>query len=312
MNRHTVQRGLAAAAIVAAVSGFGCSPRPERAPVKKSEAPDAGAPKKPLVRMASAASAGPLAQGWAEARLEIDGQALGEVASAPLEEAAIAAFVEGHADLALVTRKLDERELRSVRIKDQGKEPRDFVAGFEAVCLYVNAANPLEQISLEELAQIYGAKGRVERWADLKVKVPGARGGKLVRLQAQADTALGQQFRQAVLGAKGTDKPGALEANGAGDALALVAATPGAIGYAACGSGDERVKTVRVSRTRGTPGVAATAAAMADGSYPLARPLLLHMSGAAPDHVKRHLDWVLSEDGQRVVERLGYVRIASR
>jgi phosphate transport system substrate-binding protein len=70
------------------------------------------------------------------------------------------------------------------------------------------------------------------------------------------------------------------------------------------------VKMLRVAPRRGAPAVAPTVAAVHDGTYPLARSLHLYTLGEPQGAVKRYIDWILSDDGQRVVEESGYVPVA--
>jgi phosphate transport system substrate-binding protein len=90
----------------------------------------------------------------------------------------------------------------------------------------------------------------------------------------------------------------------------LLSATPGAIAYGSCGA-PASVKVLRIAAGKGSA-VAPGPDTLAAGTYPLARPLLVHVPGYAQEHAKRYLDWLLSERGQRVVESLGYVRAGPR
>ena len=46
---------------------------------------------------------------------------------------------------------------------------------------------------------------------------------------------------------------------------------------------------------------------MLDKSYPIARPLFMYTLGEPPRAVKKYLDWILSDAGQKIVEDTGYV-----
>ena len=43
--------------------------------------------------------------------------------------------------------------------KNTGKEPKEFIVGYDALAIYVHKDNPLNEITLEQIAQIY-AGGR--------------------------------------------------------------------------------------------------------------------------------------------------------
>ena len=41
--------------------------------------------------------------------------------------------------------------------------------------------------------------------------------------------------------------------------------------------------------------------------YPIARPLLIYTLGEPAGELKKYIDWILSDAGQAVVEKSGYV-----
>ena len=61
-----------------------------------------------------------------------------------------------------------------------------------------------------------------------------------------------------------------------------------------------------VAKVAGERPVAPTIENTIDKSYPIARPLFMYTSGEPQGPVKAYLDWILSDDGQRVLQRAGY------
>jgi phosphate transport system substrate-binding protein len=47
-----------------------------------------------------------------------------------------------------------------------------------------------------------------------------------------------------------------------------------------------------------------------DGTYPIARPLYMYTSGEPTGAMKEYLDWIVSDEGQRIVAELGFVPLA--
>ncbi|MBN1635090.1 MAG: substrate-binding domain-containing protein, partial [Deltaproteobacteria bacterium] len=82
-----------------------------------------------------------------------------------------------------------------------------------------------------------------------------------------------------------------------------VGQTPGAIGYAGLGYLSKKVKPVSVD------GVKCLRETIIDGSYPLARPLYMYTNNAPTGEVKKFIDFILSEEGQKLVEEEGFVGI---
>ena len=46
--------------------------------------------------------------------------------------------------------------------KNTGKEPKEFIVGYDALAVYVHKDNPLDEITLEQLAEIFGEGGTID------------------------------------------------------------------------------------------------------------------------------------------------------
>ena len=46
-----------------------------------------------------------------------------------------------------------------------------------------------------------------------------------------------------------------------------------------------------------------------DGSYPIARPLFMYTAGEPTGAIKAYLDWILSREGQCIIEKQGYAPV---
>jgi phosphate transport system substrate-binding protein len=69
------------------------------------------------------------------------------------------------------------------------------------------------------------------------------------------------------------------------------------------------VKRLALSRKRGEPGVFPSAETAMDGTYALARPLYLYTREAPKGAELEFLEWVLGEEGQKLVSDIGYVPV---
>lgn len=220
----------------------------------------------------------------------------------------IASLIDDNCDLANTSRKMKGDEIEAARRK-RGDEPREFVVGYDALAIYVHPRNPLESVSLEDLAQVYGEEGTVACWSQLGVPAGALGTDKITRVNRQSGSGTYAYFREAVLG-KGKDlKLASVDANGSKDAVRLVSRTPSAIGYSGMGYVTSEVKTLRISRRRGGPAVAPTVDNARNGSYPITRPLQIYAIGQPAGQVKEYLNWILSPDGQQIVLELGYVPV---
>jgi len=245
-----------------------------------------------------------VAQAWAEQYASVDPTVSVEVAGGG-SGIGIAALINGTVDIANSSRHIEPQEVEQAK-RNSGKEPREFMVGWDALAVYVNRNNPLEEITIEQLAGIYAEGGTVTKWSDLGVQMPGG-ADEIIRVSRQSNSGTYAYFREAILG-KGHDfKLGSRDMQGSKDVVELVAKTPQAIGFSGMGYSTPEVKMLRVAPKAGEPGVAPTAEDTVSKRYPIARPLLMYTLGEPSGAVKKYMDWVHSAAGQKIVLESGYV-----
>jgi phosphate transport system substrate-binding protein len=218
----------------------------------------------------------------------------------------ISALINGTADIANASREMKPSEIEEARA--QGFEPVAFVVGYDALAVFVNNRNPVDVLTIPQLAEIYGEGGTFERWGQLGVEVPGAKDEKIVRVSRQNNSGTYVYFQEAVLGTRDY-KLGSLDMHGSKDVVDLVARTPGAIGYSGLAYATHEVKCVKIAKEEGAVPVAPSVTSALDGTYPIARPLFMITRGQPTGEAKAYLDWILSDDGQRILLEKGYAPV---
>ncbi len=219
----------------------------------------------------------------------------------------IAALMKGAVDVANASRDLKPAEAEQAE-KNTGKKPVGFTVGFDALAVYVHKDNPLTEITLEQLTDLYAEGGKTTRWSELGVKIPGVSDDTIVRVSRQSSSGTYEFFREHALGNRDF-RMGSRDLNGSKEVVELVGGTLTAIGYSGMGYATQAVKMVKVTSKPGSPAVAPTVAAVHDKTYPLARSLHLYTLGEPQGAVKQYIDWILSDAGQKVVEDSGYVPV---
>ena len=122
-----------------------------------------------------------LAIAWAEAYSKIEPAVSVEVNGGGSGQG-IAALINGSCQIANSSRVLEEKEAAEIKAK-RGVEPRESMVGYDALSVYVHKSNPLNEISIEQLAEIYRADGKITKWSQLGVKdIPGAKGDDIIRV----------------------------------------------------------------------------------------------------------------------------------
>lgn len=247
-----------------------------------------------------------VAQAWAEnyhrLRPSVSVQVLGGGSGV-----GIASLIDGNCDMANTSRKMKEDEI-SRAIEKQNATPLEHVVGYDSLAIYVHKGNPLESISIEELAEIYGDGGKFTKWSQLGVKIPSGN-DKIVWLNRQSSSGTYAYFREVILGKRRDYKLGSINTSGSKDIIFLVANTPGAIGYSGMGYTTGDVKMLKVSRKKGEPGVTPSVENARNNTYPITRPLQIYTLGEPKGAVKEYMDWIDSKEGQQVVLDLGYVPV---
>ena len=252
-----------------------------------------------------------LAQAWAEeygkvvpgVSVEVSGGGSG---------VGIAALINGTADIANSSRHIEPEEAEKAK-KATNKEPKEFLVGYDGLAIYVHKDNPMNEISMEDLGDIYREGGKVDTWTQIGVaKIPGAQNDKIIRVSRQNNSGTYHYFREVVVGKKADFKQGSLDMNGSKDVVELVGKTPGAIGYSGLGYATPAVKIVKVSKKKGEPSVLPAITTVLDKTYPIARPLFMYTPGEPSENAKKYLDWIMTDAGQKVVEKSGYVPLPKK
>jgi ABC-type phosphate transport system substrate-binding protein len=241
---------------------------------------------------------------------------------------AVSALMFDLADIAPINRELWPSELLAyakqfgaemmkeplfIRVAGGAFAPQD-QAG--AVCIYVNASNPLKQISYSQLDAIFGRERRrgrpaeVRTWGQLGLTGDWA-GRPIVPVGFPIHTGMSGMavhFQRRIL----QNGPWADQVEEAANIAAIlkrIASTPGAIGFG--GILDvPGVKTLALGEADSGPFYTAAPETVADHTYPFSRYIFLAVNkrpGAPlPPVLKEFLSFVLSREGQEIVARHKY------
>jgi phosphate transport system substrate-binding protein len=247
---------------------------------------------------------------WAETYAEVEPGVSVEVSGGGSGQG-IAALINNSCDLANSSRRIEEREIEVIKTR-MGQAPQEYVVGYDALCVFVHKDNPLDEISMDQLREIYRYGGAITRWSQLGVKVPRAKGDDIILVSRQNNSGTYHYFKETVVGKTHEFRLGSLDMNGSKEVVELISRTPGALGYSGLGYATPEVKTLRVSHHTGEPGVAPSVATVLDGSYLISRPMYMVTVGDPPEHVRRYLDWVLTPAGQEILAATGYVPLPQR
>jgi phosphate transport system substrate-binding protein len=216
---------------------------------------------------------------------------------------AFVGLLDGSAQLGASSRSVKAAELAEA--KRLGFELREYVLGYDGIAVVVHPANPVGELSIAQLSDLF--TGKVRNWREV-----GGPDLPIHRLSRPSYSGTHAFFRDKVL-RRGNDKgpedfaPGTeiLEENGA--ILKKVAADPGAVSYVGLGWLSPEVKTIGVAAVAGQRAIRASVETVRTGTYPIYRPLLLYSVGEPRGAARDLLSFMLSAEGQKLVARADFV-----
>ncbi|KUK23355.1 MAG: Phosphate ABC transporter substrate-binding protein, PhoT family [Thermotoga petrophila] len=205
----------------------------------------------------------------------------------------IAALIDGTCDIANASRPMKVGEIR--KAKEKGVNPVAHVIAKDGIAVVVHPSNPINGLTLEQLKAIY--TGKINNWKEV-----GGRDMKIVVVSRDSASGTYETFHELVL--KGEKLRGDALLLASNQAVATtVVQTEGAIGYIGLGYLSQKVKALKID------GIAPSKETVVDGSYKLARPLFMYTNGEPKGLVKEFIDFVLSPEGQKIVEEQGFIPV---
>ena len=198
----------------------------------------------------------------------------------------IQAVQEGRCDIGLSSRALKDAE------KEAGLT--ETVLAYDGIAMIVNPANPVEDLSLEQIADIY--TGKITNWSEV-----GGNDSQIVLIGREAGSGTRGGFEEIV---------GVVDAcqyrqelSSTGDVITTVAQNPDAIGYASLAAVKDTVKALKVA------GVTPTEATVKDGTYTIQRPFVLATKTGEKlnDVAQAFFDYATSADVGEIIAAAGAV-----
>ena len=198
----------------------------------------------------------------------------------------IQAVQEGRCDIGLSSRALKDEE------KASGL--KETILAYDGIAIIVNPANTVEDLTLEQIADIY--TGKITNWSEL-----GGSDSEIVLIGREAGSGTRSGFEE-IVEVKDLCQY-RQELSSTGDVIATVAQNPGAIGYASLASVKETVKAVKVG------GVTPSEETVKDGTYAIQRPFVLVTKEGVTlsETAQAFFNYAVSKDANAVVIAAGVV-----
>lgn len=238
-----------------------------------------------------------LAQKWAEvymgkhpeAKIQVTGGGSGT---------GFAALQNKTTDLCNASRKIKASEVGACVAAFGGTKPTEYKVAVDGLSVYVNAENPVKELSMEQLDQIF--TGKIKNW-----KAVGGSDAPITLYSRENSSGTYEFFKEHVL--KGKDFASSAQTMpGTAAVLQSVAKDKGGIGYggAAYGAG---AKHLAIKPSENEPAVEPSEENVLGQKYPIWRYLYIYLNPALDKgDVAAYLNWIRSDEGQQVVKDVGY------
>jgi len=210
-------------------------------------------------------------------------------------------LINGRVDIVIANSPSNHQLAMAKRL---GKELKLTAIGKEAFVFFVHEKNPVKNLTVDELKGIYS--GKIKSWKE----VGGKR--KSIRAFQRPEDSGSQTALQHFIGdVPIMDPPVEDIASLMGTVIDQVSDYKNynnAIGYTFRYYSTEMTENNAI-RLLSVNSVEPTKETVRSGEYPITNELFAVTAGSDNPHIKEFIDWILSEQGQEIIEKTGYIPI---
>jgi phosphate transport system substrate-binding protein len=236
-----------------------------------------------------------LGQRWAEvymkknpsARIQVTGGGSGT---------GIAALINGSTDICESSRPMKDKEKEEVKSK-RGAEAKEISVAVDGLAIYLNASNPVKELTLGQIKDIY--TGKTTNWNEV-----GGKNAKIILYSRENNSGTYAYFKEHVL-QNGDFHPTAQTLSGTATVVNSVSKDPNSIGYGGIAYA-KGIKHALVKKDANSPAIEPNMENVLTAAYPISRYLYWYTLGEPSGEIKKLVDWVLGSEGQAIVKEVGY------
>lgn len=197
--------------------------------------------------------------------------------------------IDGTSEIGMTSRDLKDGE-------KQAKLEETQIA-IDGIAVITNKVNKVKDLTMEQIKDIY--TGKITNWKEV-----GGEDSPIVVVSREDGSGTREGF-ETIVGYDAEElTSNSLISDGSGNIKTTVAGNKDSIGYISLGYVDKDVSSVSIS------GVEATIDNVKNNKYPILRPfLLVNKPDGLSEKGQAFIDYILSEDGQKIVEKHGFVSV---
>ncbi len=228
------------------------------------------------------------------------------------------ALTEATSNMGPMSRKMKSKEIQAFE-KKFGYKPTPVRVAIDALAVFVHKDNPIEGLSIQQVDAIFSSNRKckaaedVDRWGDLGLDGDWTK--KDIQLYGRNSVSGTYGYFKSKALCKGDFKNSVNEQPGSASVVQSVSASLNGIGYSGIGYKTSGVRALPLSK-KGTKYVDASMENAVSGDYPLSRYLYVYVNKhpnkpLAPKEAE-FLKMVLSQSGQKIVEKDGYIPLPTK
>jgi len=214
----------------------------------------------------------------------------------------ISALLNGTTDICMASRGIKSKEIDQAN--SLGITPKEFVVARDGIAVVVNPANPISELSIEQIGKIY--TGSYTNWSQV-----GGPNEDIIVLSRESSSGTYVFFQERVMD-KNDYTADALLMPSTSAIIQSINQDEWSIGYVGLGyalSASNSIKILSVFEKEGQEAVAPSIETVIAGDYVIARPLHFYTNGEPKGIVKEILNFCMSSVGQKIVLETGYVPV---
>ncbi|MDF1612917.1 phosphate ABC transporter substrate-binding protein [Stygiobacter electus] len=212
----------------------------------------------------------------------------------------IAALINGTTDICNSSRPIKQSEIEKLKAKYNSNGIEIKIA-IDGLSVYTNNANKkVNELTLEQVRKIY--TGEITNWKEV-----GGDNAKIILYGRENNSGTYVYFKEHVLENKDFS-PAMQSMPGTAAVINAIAKDKNAIGFggAAYAKG---VKDIAIKKDKNSKAYLPLKKYILTGEYPISRFLYMYTVKKPEGNVKKFIDWALSNEGQKIVEEIGYFPI---
>src|SRR4051812_39696369 len=204
----------------------------------------------------------------------------------------ISAVIDGTAQIGMSSRRAKPKEMSAATAKGVTLKPT--IVAHDGIGIIVNASNPITKLTKRQIEQIFA--GDVTDWSAV-----GGKPGKISLYTRNTSSGTYSDFKQLAMSnrdyASSSQKMAGNEQIAAGEGEKPEGIWHVGLAYLTAPG----IKTLAID------GHVPTKESVLKREYPLARPTFYYTNGAPTGEAAKFVDFTLSEEGKRIIEKVGFV-----